>query len=397
MQPCPGAPAPPPPPPGSTLTPAENPYNLQELPVRTKESDPLYPLVNGHVPMGFNDNVSDNSYALSTGTATALGRMASGVNAKLMRVPLHWPNLEPYDNGWSWSYTDTRYKAYIKEGIRPIFLIQGTPKWAVNGFEAPGNCQTNYCNIEPDSNHLNFLYDLGYQLARRYPLMAGLEYRNEPNIPHAGKPAITAKRYGASIGTLYNGARAGRASTRVIGGGLANDGKMHEYIPGMFASGAAMDALSFHPYDMNIPYTHMKSTFDMLEWGLASAGRQNIRLAATEMGAQTSPSFRGNMTWTDGETGYGESVFTRMVMQYTDLDRGRTNGTAPSPHANRIDAVLFFTAFSHADGGPEGDYGWARETGDSNGSVQPRDAWCRWRTQIAKLPPHTGNSAVASC
>jgi hypothetical protein len=406
--PPPPAPAPTPPPPSENadgrlpIAPADNPYGLTELPAHTSASTPLYPLVRGRLPYGVQDGESDGHVASDPATTATVAHSVRLIGGSIARVGIYWPTIEPKQGAFAWDSVDKIYRAYVKEGVRPLMTLGNTPKWAANAIEALNKCSGNSCDVEPDQNKVARLWTLGYELARRYPFAAGFEYRNEPNVYISGKWRIPANRYAKGIANFYAGAVSGRASARVIGGALAFNVGFETYIKQMFDAGARMHALSFHPYQAGETYDRMASNFKWVDEALNTTGIPRIRLIAGEYGASiVAGDYKYALADRPDATGR-ETVFERLSRQYDDLDRRAPGYVAPVPPLPRIDDLDAALMFTLVEPDPARDtsngigFGWL-ERSAAGAAHTPRYVFCRWRTDIAGLLPWTGDADVSTC
>ena len=294
LQPCPTQPPPPPPPAtdDGPLPISNNPYDLQpfEPPVA---GQPLYPRPNGHLYFGLTD------YALSEGTANVdeIGGIMEALGGSFVRLTLYWPGVETAKDRYDWGRYDSQYRYFVKHGIRPMWTILYTPKFAA----APGTHCTGpneiYCDVEaagtPEAQAE--LTQFGHDLAERYPLAAGFEYRNEPDLDSYRKCSTDAswvarpEIYARNLVAFADGVHSGNTSARVLGGALSSceSGiRFTAYLDRMLAAGAAdgMDALSWHPYD-ETPYgTAFAKNFQAVADTLRAHGVEDMRLVAGESG-----------------------------------------------------------------------------------------------------------------
>lgn len=346
-------------------------------------TEPLFPRVDGRGPIGFND-LSSQYGGLTPAQTDATYR---GVGATIARVPVNWAAVEPKPPGNQyWSALDGLYRAYVAAGIRPLWLVGArTPAWAVANVLkcAQGPCQA------PPADRLSGEYArFAADLARRYPLAAGIEIWNEPNLrshwdttPFPIPPSAGA--YTRLLGLAYTRIKAVNPAMRVIGGALSNFGvwdpsgafagdssgvAMRPFLRGMLAAGAAryMDALSFHPYPYDNAQLYAWNAFEVASSELAHAGVPNMRLVASEIGVSTNDlGFR----FTEAERADALVAMRRAL-------------EAPSstvPGAERTDALIFHTVLEYGTG-----YGWLARQG---GSLTPRPVYCAFAALAARTFP----------
>src|SRR5204862_157535 len=89
----------------------------------------LFARVNGHLPAGFNEG----SVALGVAAPAQAAALGAGLGSSLVRVALNWAFTQARAGGpHHWRTGDERYGAYTAPGIRPIWAIQASPRWAVD-------------------------------------------------------------------------------------------------------------------------------------------------------------------------------------------------------------------------------------------------------------------------
>jgi hypothetical protein len=73
----------------------------------------------GKMRFGFND---DKEHIL------AAGNLVKRSGAAIIRVPIHWPSVEPQAGVWEFEKYDTVYRRLREAGVKPLFVIHGTPR-----------------------------------------------------------------------------------------------------------------------------------------------------------------------------------------------------------------------------------------------------------------------------
>lgn len=327
-----------------------NPGNLLPLPAPSV-GQPLFGHVRGRIPYFFNDNASDYMTPIMP---AALGAAAGSYG---LRQGVYWPSLEPTgQNDWNWSSTDALYTADIAAGQRPMWIILDTPR----ALLSPGDqklCPAaagRYCaRLEPQDP--GQAYELGYQLARRYPLAAAFEWRNESNLTYTQAMGATdfvepPAYYAASLIEFARGVHAGEsghAGPRVLGGALANSwDDLPRYADAILAQGVGsyIDGLSVHLYDIikRVSYNivNLQQLSDVLN---KYPEAKDMRLVNSEMGAPMADTGVGNYLFKDRAYGTGDpndpSVSDRLLGSFRWFDEH-----APwIPLASRVDAFSFYT------------------------------------------------------
>jgi hypothetical protein len=389
-----------------TLSAAENPKGLQPLAQVPSADKPLWPRVRGHKPYGMN--------AVSAGrdgtTVADEASLHEQMGASMARVGVDWAMIQYYPNaaagGPSWNYQDYLdpiYRAYVRRGIRPLLTIQRTPRrFTKNASTAPNSnvmgCGTSDACWNPPVGTTR-LSTFAADVAKRYPLAAGVEVWNEPNLsnPFWGGEAIDPARYAAMVGAVSSAVKARRPAWPVIAGatapfassGVDNTGypvtSARTFMKLMLKAGAAssMDAVSIHPYLGSFPsWTTDTATQNQALYGAMIAGNDAVRLAyadagvamndrivVTEMGAST----------TDGFTPDQQSWWTGM--HFALLDASHVN----IPLSDRTDAAFIHTTVDQVSP----DYGNAWQAGyglvrskSADGSFAPKPVFCWFRTNV---------------
>lgn len=347
-----------------------NPYDLQPLPP-VAGGAPIYPRARGRVYFGVNDNslwhVNLEGQRSDLATPDQVGAIAAGVGASFVRLELTWPRIEPYNqtvDKWRWDSADSAYRGLIARGVRPLWVIIATPSFAVTAAEQ-NTCDGVVCDAEPDPAHPEYAEQFGAELARRYPLAAGFEVRNEPNLPCDGTYQLAPGRLAATLKAFSRGARSTRPDMRILGGALAGCGGRPQY-PADYAHqlianyGVApyISALSFHPYDQSSTMKYFTPIVTALENQLVADGHPELRLVISEVGASTL-----NFPLAEDRSQRYQDEFWR-----TDQD-------------SRIDG---FVAFNTIETGNH--YGWLAKQ-DSVGKFQARRPYCDFRQIMMVTQP----------
>jgi hypothetical protein len=393
------------PPPGLQLDLAasENPYGLQPLTGTPSGSKRLWPLAHGHKPFGF------NAVAAGRGGTTVDDEafLHQQVGASMARIGADWAMIQYFPNtasgGPSWfyeAYLDPIYRAYVKRGIRPLLAIGRSPRRFTKNAPTSRNSNVTGCGTSdacwnpPVAAELGRLATFAADLARRYPLAAGIEVWNEPNLsnPFWGGEQPDPVHYTAMVKTVRDAVRAVRPAWPIVGGALASIGAMQvdasgysqwatrTYLRRMVASGAAtqMDAVSLHPYLGDYPsslptakersdalFTRIGAAMNNISGAYADAGQaMNDRVVVTEFGASTADG------WSLDDQSYW------LTMQFALWDGNHPNLALSS----RTDAAFAHLAVDNPDPafGTTG-YGFTAAK-DSAGRFATRPVFCSFRT-----------------
>lgn len=315
--------------------------------------------------------------------------MAAGAGASMVRLDMSWPSVQPLAGDWHWDSTDDMYRGLISQGIRPLWMINSTPRFAVAPSDV-GTCHDsgwdvvdNYCTAEPDVAHPEFLRTFGAEFARRYPLAAGFEYRNEPNTsPNAPYPCDGTyrqdpARLAESLKQLVIGVHSVRPELRVLGGALNGcdgnsqltgyGGPLLDALGGLPAeAGQAppfISALSIHPYDRSSDQHLFPQILDQVDAMLAAHGQPNLRVVISELGT------------TSADVMLQADRSRRLQSYFTTINQLRDQ--------NRYDA---FVAFNTVETPEAAGYGWLKKK-DALGKFQALRPYCDFRTLLQVSVP----------
>lgn len=373
-------------PPGGLVV--SNPANLTVLPV-VAPGQPIFPRVNGRVFFGLNDTAARDGLA----TSTEIGAIAAGVGASMVRLDMSWPVVQPLAGEWHWERLDDVYRGLIANGVRPLWMINGTPRFAVSADDL-GTCGTGpnawelSCDAEPDTARPENLRTFAAEFARRYPLSAGFEYRNEPNYPAGGPHLRDPLTLAENLRHFVIGAHSVRPEMRVLGGALIGyggnasltsyAGALLDELGGLAAEGGDVppfiSAISLHPYDtQENGYDEFAAALQGLETTLATHGQANLRVVISELGVSSQ------------QVTLQSDRSQRMQSYFTTVNNLRDQ--------NRYDAFVAFNAID-VNSGSERGYGWVMQK-DSLGKFQALRPYCGFRTLLQVAAPLP--SVVRNC
>jgi len=316
---------------------------------------PLYPRVNGRIPVGFSETAFDDP-ASCTATPETSARYSKTVGATFVRTAMFWPIVQPDGpEDSNWGHFDQVYEAYVAQGIRPLWILLHSPRWAAAD---PLTCKRDgFCNIGPSRARMRDFGRFAGAVARRYPLSAGIEVWNEPNMKHAWgarslsgpDPAAYAEMLVAAREAVENPSL-GNPAMRLIGGALC--GGCVDSLDGSVLSATTFvnrmylwlklrgrldvfDAFSGHAYPVDTGDGGLGSAFRIslqrLIQGFADQGIPLPRLLITEIGAGTGPSSDVSARMTP------EQQKAVLLADYRALDDPGSGIAA----AGRWDAVMF--------------------------------------------------------
>ena len=351
-------------PPGQVLQPPAggNPYGLQPLSAPLSGDQPLWPRVRGHKPYGFNAGSAGRNYTTLADEAL----LTRQVGGSIARVAVSWSGIQYYPNsgeGRPWNYAtyfDAKYLSMIKQGIRPLLFVIKTPRRFTRHHTAYSRANVTGCGTSdecwnpPRSDAAGRLAILARDLATRYPLAAGIEFWNEPNLanPFWGSDPPSPEYYSTLLNVVHDAVKGVNPYMPVIGGALVSPGydgtangrgqlSLRTFLRRMLNAGAQanMDGLSHHPYLGPYPSHISGETAQNQELtrrimagqrqlvaAYADAGKSiDERIVWTEAGAST----------TDGWTSKKQSDWVSYQYWLADTDDARL------PLASRTDAATF--------------------------------------------------------
>jgi hypothetical protein len=361
------------------------PTTLQPLPAPVK-GGPLFPRVNGHIPFGLNG-----------GQIALPGPIEKGIGGSVHRIPVTWSGVMNSKGQWWWDEIDTYYRSLVQAGVRPIMMLTRTPKEYVESqyrltstcggtLLAPGRS----CETPPAPEHVGKWGDFARRVAVRYPLAAGVEIWNEPNLTNWWKgPPPSGTRYTSILKAAWDAIKkpaaadgsGGRPAMRVLGGSInnrmySNNTGMEDrvFLGEMLSAGAAsvMDGLALHPYPYEPSLDGLRLTLSRYEDVLAEYPETaDLRYAITEMGFTTGTADASSVKLTEAEQA------TSLVSLYRFYDT-----PAPTvPGAARTDLAVIYTI---VDPDASGGFGMLKPKG-SDGRYPAKPAWCAFRRQVANV------------
>jgi hypothetical protein len=143
--------------------------------------------------------------------------------------PNSWQPQDPGDSHYNWAFLDQEVKETVAEGLIPLMLVEGAPRWAQR-CKAPAHLQyVEVCDPDPTA-----LADFATAAAKRYdgsfdglPRVRYWQGLNEPNLSlffypqfsSSGKP-LAASLYRTLINSFYTAVKSVDPKDVVIAGGL---------------------------------------------------------------------------------------------------------------------------------------------------------------------------------
>jgi polysaccharide biosynthesis protein PslG len=245
-----------------------------------------------HAPLyGFTDN-SVGAGQLSAAAAAELNRQAG---AEVVRLTLDWRWLEPFEGDYRWAPYDEMYREYLAAGVRPVFTLLFSPWWT---WEPSIVCDQWHqdCTYPPAASHDDDWSELAELVARRYPLAAGIEVWNEPNLHWFWRPRPDAARYAELQRLAYEGVKRVRPAMPVVMGGINNnptttalDDSLARFVEHVYAHGGGetADALNIHPYPFGLDQRFFLESFRLLREVRDRHGDAAKPIWVTEFGIST--------------------------------------------------------------------------------------------------------------
>jgi hypothetical protein len=239
--------------------------------------------------------VTDDAWLMfGPGTADDRAQQLHDMGAEIVRVTLDWRRIEARRGVFDWEREDATLDALRAQGIAPILVLWGTPKWANGGRGA---------NIPPRSA-ADFAA-FADEAATRYPWVRRWIIWNEPNqrrwlvppspvlyVTRLLNPAGQAIKSVIPNATIAGGATAPRGSK----GGVSPV----DFIRGMGRAGAHLDAYAHHPHPLSPAESPFKggcdhcttismANLERLLTETRKAFGPRIRIWLSELGYQTNP------------------------------------------------------------------------------------------------------------
>ena len=238
--------------------------------------------------------IQDDAW-LQYGDGTLDERIAEldALGVDLVRYTLNWHVIEPRRAERDWSSSDAVLQGLRSAGVGAVVSIWGAPRWANLG-RAP--------NWAPATG--SSFAAFAAAAAKRYPWVKKWVIWNEPNQRRWLRPTTSATYVSRLLNPAYTAIHRASRGTMVAGGVTAPRGSSGglspvDFIRGMRAARARLDAYAHHPYPLDraaTPFTggcaHCETiTMATLERLLREVSRNfgAKRIWLTEYGYQTNP------------------------------------------------------------------------------------------------------------
>jgi hypothetical protein len=223
-----------------------------------------------------------------------LDRLQS-LGVELMRVNLNWNEVQPRPSStFVWSGYDPVIQGLQARGIEPVLTLVGTPGWANGGMPT---------NFAPKTGATFGAFAAA--AARHYPFVKKWLIWNEPNQRRWFRPTVPSVYVQRVLNPAYTAIHRVNAHA-LVGGGVtaprASSGGVSplQWIRGMGAAHAKLDAYAHNPYPLNPNETPLAggcthcetltmATLPMLIADVEQAFGKSKRIWLTEYGYQTDP------------------------------------------------------------------------------------------------------------
>ncbi|MDQ3067722.1 MAG: cellulase family glycosylhydrolase [Actinomycetota bacterium] len=244
---------------------------------------------------GVQYGIQDDAW-LQFGPGTLEQRIATldRLGVDIVRFTIDWSKVEPQRGDRDWSSVDPVLNGLRARGIRAVATLYGTPGWANGGQSS---------NVAPTS--ASTFAGFAAATAKRYSWVKDWLIWNEPNQRRWLRPTTPSTYVTKLLNPAYAAIKQASGGTRVAGGVTAPRGSTGgvspvDWIRGMRAAGARLDAYAHHPYPLDrfqTPTTgacgHCSTiTMASLERLLREVSRawgSQKRIWLTEYGYQTNP------------------------------------------------------------------------------------------------------------
>ena len=172
-----------------------------------------------------------------------LDRLES-LGVDIVRFNLHWDRIEPVRGEQNWEESDLVLDGLHDRGIPAVVGLVGSPRWA-NGGRTP--------NFAPGAAAFA---EFARTAASRYSWVTQWLVWNEPNQARWLRPTTPAVYVRQLLNPAYKAIHAANPRAKVGGGVTAPRGSTAgvspvNWIRGMRAAGARLDAYAHHPYPSN--------------------------------------------------------------------------------------------------------------------------------------------------
>jgi hypothetical protein len=175
------------------------------------------------------------------------------LGADAARMFVCWCDVEPTPGNFNLGGYDYAYQQMLANGIRPMFVVLGSPPWARAGTTDMGRL-----TVPAPAFDANW-QSLFATLTARYPRALGFEVWNEPNLPEFYPPKADPVRYTRLLQLAYLGVKSVDPAMPVVLGAPAGTDTAgagpfglsdEDFLKGVYANGGKsdFDVIGAHPY-----------------------------------------------------------------------------------------------------------------------------------------------------
>jgi hypothetical protein len=246
---------------------------------------------------GVRFGIQDDNYILN-GPGRLRDRLDTldKLGVDVVRFSVRWNEVEPRQGRFNWPRTDQVLRGLQTRGILPLVTLVGVPGWA-NGGRPPQY-------VPPRGKEFA---DFATKMARRYPFVRYWTIWNEPNLRRWLEPNLPGTYVRRLLNPAYKAIHAANRRAKVAGGVTgprANVGGVPpvEWLRGMRAAGAKLDAYAHHPHPRSSNETPTSggcsgarcktitlANLPLLIREVRRAWGGRVRIWLTEWGYQTNP------------------------------------------------------------------------------------------------------------
>jgi hypothetical protein len=206
--------------------------------------------------------IQDDAWLMyGPGTLTQRLTTLDRLGVRLVRFTVRWDQVaptrpaaprDPGDPAYKWGQFEVVLRGLRENGVTPLVTLYGSPRWA-NGGHTP--------NWLPQRGFADF----AHAAARRFPWVRMWTMWNEPNGRTFAVPVSPAAYVRRVLNPGYAALHAASASN-VVAGGVTSPRKTPsglsplEFMAGMRAAGARLDAYAQNPYPVSPSETPTSAT-----------------------------------------------------------------------------------------------------------------------------------------
>jgi polysaccharide biosynthesis protein PslG len=228
--------------------------------------------------------------------------LLDGSGAGFVRVPISWAQTQPSLLSYSWGYLDKVQAALAAQGLKPLWVVTGSPCWA----RLDPYCEGGNTDKAPLPAFYPFFANLIVKMAKRYPGSTGIQIWNEPNIPKFWAPTPSASEYRKLLVQTAAAVRNSGSPVPVVYGApspidAADAKKDPKKIPAttflrntLKGPVPGLDAVALHPYAFNEPGNQIKNGIAIYdqEAAVLDSVSPSLPVWVTEIGFTTESGYK---------------------------------------------------------------------------------------------------------